>query len=100
MPSDHTGFFASEMLYGRIVRGPLSVLRDLWEDTELDDDQQSCIQYVIDLKDKLAECAKIAIENADVHQSTIPISTCILKTGTLRLEMRFWFYFLIPPVSY
>ena len=69
MPSDRTGFSAFELLYGRSLRGPLSVLRDLWEDTKLNDDQRSCFQYVIDLKDKLADCAKIAAENADVSAS-------------------------------
>lgn len=66
MPSDRTGFSAFEMLYGRSLRGLLSVLGDLWENGELEDDQRSCFQYVIDLKDKFAECAKIAAENADV----------------------------------
>ena len=32
MSSDRTGFSAFELLYGRAVRGPLSVLRDLLED--------------------------------------------------------------------
>lgn len=39
MPSDRTGFSAFKLLYGRRVRGPLSILRDLWEDAKLDDDQ-------------------------------------------------------------
>ena len=69
MPSDRTGFSAFEMLYGRSLWGPLSVLRDLWEDTKLNDEQRSCFQYVIDLKDKLAQCAKLAAENADVSAS-------------------------------
>ncbi|KAK3877958.1 hypothetical protein Pcinc_017360 [Petrolisthes cinctipes] len=38
IPSDRTGFSAFELLYGRTVRGPLSVLRDLWEDRTLKDD--------------------------------------------------------------
>ncbi|XP_050703984.1 uncharacterized protein LOC126989430 isoform X2 [Eriocheir sinensis] len=66
MPSDRTGFSAFELLYGRTVRGPLSILRDLWEDNKLTTDDRSCYQYVIELKDKLADCAKIAAENADI----------------------------------
>ena len=41
----------------------------MWEDTKLNDEQRSCFQYVIDLKDKLAQCAKLAAENADVSAS-------------------------------
>ncbi|XP_076058196.1 uncharacterized protein LOC143035258 [Oratosquilla oratoria] len=61
IPSDRTGFSAFELLYGRTVRGPLSVLRDLWED-------RSTFSYVIELQDKLAQSAKtkIATQNADV----------------------------------
>ncbi|XP_076060325.1 uncharacterized protein LOC143036653 [Oratosquilla oratoria] len=66
IPSDRTGFFAFELLYGRTVRGPLSVLRDLWEDRRIKDDDRSTFSYVIELQDKLAESAKIAAQNADV----------------------------------
>ncbi|XP_069995020.1 uncharacterized protein [Penaeus vannamei] len=69
IPSDRTGFSAFELLYGRTVRGPLSVLRDLWEDTTIRDDVRSSFQYVIELKDKLEECAKIAAQNAEISSS-------------------------------
>ena len=66
MPSDRTGFSAFELLYGRAVRGPVSVLRDLWEDSKLTEDERSCFQYVIELKDKLADCSRIAAHNASI----------------------------------
>ncbi|XP_076056332.1 uncharacterized protein LOC143034283 [Oratosquilla oratoria] len=66
IPSDRTGFSAFELLYGRTIRGPLSVLRDLWEDRSIKDDDRSTFSYVIELQDKLAESAKIAAQNADV----------------------------------
>ncbi|XP_069988596.1 uncharacterized protein [Penaeus vannamei] len=69
IPSDRTGFSAFELLYGRTVRGPLSVLRDLWEDITMRDDVRSSFQYVIELKDKLEECAKIAAQNAEISSS-------------------------------
>lgn len=46
------------------------MLRVLWENSEVADDQRSCFQYVIDLNDKLAECAKITTENADVSATS------------------------------
>ncbi|XP_069970993.1 uncharacterized protein [Penaeus vannamei] len=69
IPSDRTGFSAFELLYGRTVQGPLSVLRDLWEDITMRDDVGSSFQYVIELKDKLKECAKIAAQNAEISSS-------------------------------
>ncbi|XP_037794286.1 uncharacterized protein LOC119589789 [Penaeus monodon] len=69
IPSDRTGFSAFELLYGRTVRGPLSVLRDLWEDTTIKEDDRSSFQYVIELKDKLEECAKIAARNAEISST-------------------------------
>lgn len=66
MPSDRTGFSAFELLYGRVVRGPLLILRDLWVNSQLTTDERSCFQYVIELKDKLTDCAKIAAENSDI----------------------------------
>ncbi|XP_045132230.1 uncharacterized protein LOC123516691 [Portunus trituberculatus] len=48
MPSDRTGFSSFELLYGKA------------------DDDRSCFQYVIELKDKLAESSRIAAENAAI----------------------------------
>lgn len=56
-------------MYGRAVRGPLSVLRDLWEDRNIQDDQHSAFRYVIELQDKLSETAKIAAQNAEMSVS-------------------------------
>ena len=44
----------------------MSVLRDLWEDRKATEDDRSSFQYVIELKDKLEDCARIAAQNADV----------------------------------
>ena len=69
MPSDRTGFSAFELLYGRQVRGPLAVLRDLWENPDLTPDDRTCFQYVMELKDKLQDCAELAAANADFSAS-------------------------------
>ena len=66
IPSDRTGFSAFELVYGRQVRGPLCVLRDLWEDCSLGPEERSSYQYVIELRDKLDSCAKIAAKNVEV----------------------------------
>ena len=69
IPSDRTGFSAFELLYGRQVRGPLTVLRDLWEDRKVTHDERTSFQYVIELREKLEVCAKLAAQNAEVSRS-------------------------------
>ena len=61
---DQYGFSAFESLYGRQVRGPLAVLRDLWCDIPLVDENHTLYQYVIELQTKLQQCAKIVGENS------------------------------------
>jgi hypothetical protein len=53
MPSDRSGFSAFELLYGRQVRDPLAVLRDLWEDGSLVNEVSTSFQYVMELQEKL-----------------------------------------------
>ena len=62
MPSDRTGYSAFELLYGRRVRGPLSVLRGLWEEADLPTERRTVYEYVLDLKTKLSESAELAAE--------------------------------------
>ena len=66
LPSDRTGFSPFELLYGRRVRGPMSVLRDLWENRDLATENRTVYQYVLDLKEKLSDSAAIAAEAAKV----------------------------------
>ena len=71
IPSDRSGFSAFELLYGRQVRGPLPVLRDLWGDKTLIDENHTLYQHVIELQTKLQECAKIADETLkSVYKNT------------------------------
>lgn len=67
IPSDRPGFSAFDLLYGRSVRGLLTVLRELWEDHNIEDRERDTFQLIIELRDKLDECAKIAARNADVY---------------------------------
>ena len=41
IPSDRSGFSAFELLYGKHVRSPLAVLRDLWGDNTLIDENRT-----------------------------------------------------------
>ena len=66
LPSDRTGYSAFELLYGRQVRGPLAVLRDIWEDPKLSPNEKLTFQYVLDLKQTLEDSAALAASAADI----------------------------------
>lgn len=53
-------FSPFELLYGRNVRGPISILHDLWTKDELDDNIKSTYQYVLDLRSRLEKSAQLA----------------------------------------
>ena len=59
-PNESLGFSPFEMLYGRSVRGPLTILRELWTKEEVDPDVKTTYQYVIDLKDRLSSTCDLA----------------------------------------
>ena len=61
IPSDRSGFSPFELLNGRRVRGPLTELRDLWEDCQLPESKRTQFQYVMELRDKLDKTAQLLI---------------------------------------
>ena len=62
MPNDTLKFSPFELLYGRRVRGPLSILPELWTNPKLDEDLRSTYEYVCDVRNRLEEGAQIAAE--------------------------------------
>ncbi|XP_063595779.1 uncharacterized protein LOC134772669 [Penaeus indicus] len=66
VPNDTLKFSPFELLYGRKVRGPLSILHDLWTRDDLNDKIKSTYQYVLDLRSRLEESAQLASSHADV----------------------------------
>lgn len=61
-PQSSTRFSPFELMYGRSVRGPLQLLRELWDDNVPDSDVKTTYQYVLDLGDRLRETCNIAKE--------------------------------------
>ena len=43
------GFSPFELVYGRSVRGPMSVLRDIWADEDINEQTNTTYQYVLEL---------------------------------------------------
>lgn len=54
-PQESLGFPPFELLYGRTVRGPMDILKDLWTGEIGEEEVKSTYQYVTDLKERLEE---------------------------------------------
>ncbi len=63
VPQESTGFAPFELLYGRTIRGPMQILRELWTEKEVEDEVKNSYQYVIDLKERLEQTLDIAHQN-------------------------------------
>ncbi|XP_077531284.1 uncharacterized protein LOC144143395 [Haemaphysalis longicornis] len=71
VPQASLGFSPFEMIYGRHVRGPLSVLRELWTNEKIDDEVRTTYGYLVDLRTRLEETCQLAhdkLENAHLRQ--------------------------------
>ena len=54
------GFSPLELVYGRSVHGPISVLRDIWADEDINDQTRTTYQYVLELRERLESTCKLA----------------------------------------
>ena len=67
-PQESLGFSPFELLYGRTVRGPMSILRELWTNEIQDEDVKTTYQHVIDLRNKLEDTLKLAHDELKISQ--------------------------------
>ena len=63
VPQESLGFSPFELLYGRSVRGPMAILRELWYGEVNDEQVLSTYQYVIELRECLGQTCQLAREN-------------------------------------
>ena len=70
IPSETTGYSPFELLYGRQVRGPLSILHDLWSEPDLNSEQRTSYEYVIQLRDRLEIAAEHAATSAKLKSDS------------------------------
>ena len=59
-PHESTKFSPFELMYGRTVRGPMEVLKELFTKTGTDEEVKSTYQYVIDLKNRIRDTCELA----------------------------------------
>ena len=67
-PQDSLGFAPFELLYGRSVRGPMSILKELWIKENLDTEVRNTYQYVLELRDRLEHSVALANEHLQSAQ--------------------------------
>ncbi|XP_041375943.1 uncharacterized protein LOC121388603 [Gigantopelta aegis] len=65
VPQESLGFSPFELVYGHSVRGPMSILKELWTKEVQDDQVRSTYQYVIDLRERLELTRQMAKENLE-----------------------------------
>jgi len=68
VPQESLGFAPFELLYGRRVKGPLQILRQLWTREQADPEVRTTYQYVVDLRNRLEETWEMAHEELRKHQ--------------------------------
>ena len=60
VPQESTGFSPFELLYGRAVRGPMFILKELWTKEVEAPEVKNSYQYVFELREKLEDTLNIA----------------------------------------
>ncbi|XP_072140178.1 uncharacterized protein [Dermacentor andersoni] len=62
VPQSSLGFSPFDLLYGRYIRGPMAILKELWTQTTLDEETKTTYGYVMELSERLQETCRIAHE--------------------------------------
>ncbi|XP_037528627.1 uncharacterized protein LOC119405871 [Rhipicephalus sanguineus] len=73
VPQASLGFSPFQLIYGRHVRGPLTLLKELWSNEDIDGEIFTTYTYLVDLRHRLEETCKLAhdeLEKARAKQKT------------------------------
>ena len=62
VPQASTGFAPFELVFGRTVRGPMQILKELWTNEDQDNEVKTTYQYVFDLRNRLESAMEVARE--------------------------------------
>lgn len=63
VPQVSLGFSPFEMIYGRHVRGPLTILKEIWTQEELEGNLKTTFSHVLDLRNRLERTTELAHQN-------------------------------------
>ena len=75
VPHASTGYSPFELMYGRVVRGPMTILKELWTEEITEEEVKTTYQYVLDLKERL--------------ESTCEVAKSVLEKSSLRYKKHF-----------
>ena len=93
IPQESLGFSPFELLYGRNVRGPMQILKELWSVEEHDERVLLTYQYVIELRQRLEKTCKLAqdsVRKLDLKQKAFMINA--QSRVSLMSKTRFFCY--------
>jgi len=80
---DSLGYSPFELLYGRTVRGPMSILRELLTNEKVEPEVKTTYEYVLDFKDRLqSTCglAQIELQKSQIRQKKYYDRKTIVRT--------------------
>ncbi|XP_073803355.1 uncharacterized protein isoform X4 [Danio rerio] len=63
VPQSSTGFSPFELLYGRDVRGPLALLKEVWKDSPDQKEPNNVVSYVLQMRERFEKMASLAQTN-------------------------------------
>ena len=69
VPQYLTHFAPFELMYGRTVRGPIHILRELWTQDIDEQEMKPNYQYMLDLRERLNDTLKLAKEQLESSQA-------------------------------
>jgi len=93
---DTLGFAPFELFYGRTVRGPMAILRELWSKNVPDEEQQSTYQYVFELHNRLEETCELVEES--LKESHVKSKSYFDRKARLSSNMVTKYSFWYPPI--
>lgn len=73
MPLQKVGFSAFDLMFGREISGPLSLLKDIWLAETVDEflnksKKTNLVDFVLELREKIRSSVEAANENTTVSQ--------------------------------
>ena len=68
VPQGSTGFSPFELPFGRTVRGPMMILKQLWTEEVEDPEVKTSYAYIFDLRERLEDTVKLAQEELKKSQ--------------------------------
>lgn len=70
VPQRSLGFSPFDLLYGRFVQGPMSILKELWTGANIDFDSKKTYGFVVDVKERFQNTCKAAQEELQKAKMT------------------------------